>query len=417
MIIVMVSSCSWKHSHKGGMSQFRAISSEKVMGNAARGIITPGLKVIINQTKIEDKARLYLSDIVDTICGIKLETTETSVIGTIDKIRIKNALIYVLDRYKTHLLKVFNIKGTYISTIGRNGNGPGEYVEPTDFYVDNKKIIIYDQFQSKLLYFNLEGRFLYERSLPFTFLQFYQFSQNQYLMCGLDADNYHLSNLLNYSIWNCDSVFQVNHFGMYRKKDAYINILPKNLLNEFCGKLYYHESCRDTIYSVDSAFNVRFDYVIDFGKYTPPKSLFLIENKKEYIHNNQYAFGEDFAITPHYLYYNFSYKRTLYHLFYRLHDSKIYYGNNVVNDVNYIFPFENILSANGDTLIGYSQVMPVHDFYQRVPQDEWLKMQNHHGQILLNEGKDVRNFCKDLKDDDNPIILLYRLKEGNANEI
>lgn len=409
----IVSSCSQK-TNRQVLLPFENVHSDSVMYGSKAESAIPGLNIVIKHHDIDKDNYLCLSDWVDTIYGVKLETTDESIIGTIDKIRIKNKCIYVLDRYKTHSLRSFDLTGRYLFSVGRHGNGPGEYVEPTDFFVDQNGITVYDQFQTKFLYYDLEGKFLREKSLPFTFIQFYQYSSNSYIMYGLDADNYHLKDLLDYSIWKCDSTFHIDRFGMYRKKNEYINILLETALNDFSNKLYLHDARKDTIFSIDSTGVLRYDYIVDFGKKTPPLSLFMEKNDEEYMQDRnvkeRYVFGRDFAVTPHYFYYNFSMGGLLFHLIYSKETGKSYSAPNVINDANYLFPFTNILTADGDTLVGYSEAMGICDYYKKVPRDKWAQIKNQYGVVLADEGRDAEAFGASLKAEDNPVVIFYVLK-------
>jgi hypothetical protein len=368
---------------------------------------------IIYQTDIldDDNAILTLGNVLDTIYGIRLETTEKSIIGTIDKIDIRSNNIYALDRYKTKSLKVFDTNGKYLFTVGNTGNGPSEYVEPTDFFVDDNEIIVYDQFQSKFLFYTATGKFIQEKSIPFTFLEFYKFSPNSYLIAGLDADNYHLPELLNYSLWICDSTFHIKHFGMYRKKDKYLNLLPNRIINHTNGNNYYHELRHDSIYSVDSTLTAQLEYVVDFGKYTPKPEAFLDRKLYSEMHNNEkYAFGYNVVVLSNYFYYSFTVNRYLYHLIYSKRQKKSHYGAIIDNDINTIFTLDNILNAIGDTLIGYSDAMHILQAYENLPEGYLDDALNCHGYPIK---KDIENFCNGMNMDDNPVIMFYVLKKQN----
>ncbi|SNS59982.1 6-bladed beta-propeller protein [Belliella buryatensis] len=62
-------------------------------------------------------------------------------------------------------LSKFDKSGKFISEIGKIGQGPEEYSEITSFTINKEKklIYIYDQWLSKLLVFNLNGEFQFEK--------------------------------------------------------------------------------------------------------------------------------------------------------------------------------------------------------------------------------------------------------------
>jgi len=68
--------------------------------------------------------------------------------------------IYALDSKEANV-KVFDWDGNYIRTIGRKGQGPGEFQSPNDIYIDDKdKIYISDVENDRLSVFNEHGDFI-----------------------------------------------------------------------------------------------------------------------------------------------------------------------------------------------------------------------------------------------------------------
>ncbi|MBI9063116.1 MAG: 6-bladed beta-propeller [Marinilabiliaceae bacterium] len=84
---------------------------------------------------------------------ILLETNDNSVIGSIDKIICYNNNIYILDREITKSVFIFDHSGRFISKISKVGNGPGEYIMPDDFMIDEDtgEIWILDMDQNKII--------------------------------------------------------------------------------------------------------------------------------------------------------------------------------------------------------------------------------------------------------------------------
>jgi hypothetical protein len=70
--------------------------------------------------------------------------------------------IYVMD-YQAKHFKVFNKHGQYIKTIGRPGQGPGEFQAPRSILCTNQKEIVVSD-MNRISYFTLEGEFI--KSVP-----------------------------------------------------------------------------------------------------------------------------------------------------------------------------------------------------------------------------------------------------------
>lgn len=85
---------------------------------------------------------------------------EEYMFSQISKIAVnKNGDIYALDIKERHV-KVFNRDGVYIQTIGKGGNGPGEFIRPRGLVFSScKKLAVGGML--RLSFFSLDGKFLY----------------------------------------------------------------------------------------------------------------------------------------------------------------------------------------------------------------------------------------------------------------
>ena len=95
---------------------------------------------------------------------IQLEATEESLISDIKRVVDVEGKVYVLTR--TNEIFCFDrATGKYIRTIGRLGEGPGEYVSAMDICYDEKEkcICVVDYYKSAIHNYSLDGRFLGDR--------------------------------------------------------------------------------------------------------------------------------------------------------------------------------------------------------------------------------------------------------------
>lgn len=81
-------------------------------------------------------------------------------IGGIKKLKIlPNGDLGIIDG-ATKQLNIFDVNGKYLRTIGAIGKGPGEYVSPTDFLVDDStNFYILDPAQMLILRYDFEGNY------------------------------------------------------------------------------------------------------------------------------------------------------------------------------------------------------------------------------------------------------------------
>jgi len=404
--IALLSSCS--NSKKNGASGFENVNVAKVVSQLHTSKSSPGKNEHLTINKLEDNTELKLSDVVDSIWGIKLETTLESLIGQIDKIKMVGGEIYVLDKYKSKTLRKFNSEGKYITTIGKNGKGPGEYYEPTDFFVGNGEIVIYDQFKRILNFYTTDGVYVKEKSMPFILTSFHIFDNNNYLFHTCNSDNYHIPDILDFGLLWGDSTMSLKNRGAYRKKNKYNNFRANNNTDFFNGSLFYHEPFSDTIFRIEPDGKMYYDYVIELGNKKVPEDLLLEGNfdrfRKEVSNTDYYIYLGDQVVTTDYLYLPISVKGKIFHTVYSNKTKKILYGDMIWNDLNYVYNLYKIINCQDNTLVGYMNASDLADNVNRMKANDELK--------LLD--KRVVEYVSDVNDSDNPIVLFFRLKDGEG---
>lgn len=109
-----------------------------------------------------DSGSIKMSDIIDSLEYIRLETTEQCLIGKVDRIIPAEDCFLLVDRWKTRSVFIFDRTGKFIRKIAFRGRGPQEYIALTDadYDVDGKQLVILDSFSRKLLFYSLGGEFI-----------------------------------------------------------------------------------------------------------------------------------------------------------------------------------------------------------------------------------------------------------------
>jgi len=103
---------------------------------------------------------LGINELIDSVSFIPLETSNECLIGEIDKIIYHESKYYILDCHSAKTLFCFDSSGHFLRKIGKVGNGPGEFVEPTDFLLTSSHIVVLDQFAHRLLFYTYDGEFV-----------------------------------------------------------------------------------------------------------------------------------------------------------------------------------------------------------------------------------------------------------------
>ena len=109
---------------------------------------------------------IRLSEFVDSVKFIKLETTDENLIKDISKILFIDDEIVVVDKMGGKIF-VFDKNGNYTRKIANRGRGPGEYLSITSCNYDSDRQIfsIYDDNSCKLLLYYRNGEFIKESSI------------------------------------------------------------------------------------------------------------------------------------------------------------------------------------------------------------------------------------------------------------
>ena len=118
----------------------------------------------IDIRSISENDMVQMADFVDSVIHIKLETIDESLIGNISQVLFLDSLLIIQDR-QTHSVFLFDKNGQFIRTIGRRGQGPGEFATLGRVMLDadNRQIIVFDSALNKVIFYNLDdGAFIRE---------------------------------------------------------------------------------------------------------------------------------------------------------------------------------------------------------------------------------------------------------------
>ncbi|MDR2382748.1 MAG: 6-bladed beta-propeller [Prevotellaceae bacterium] len=102
----------------------------------------------------DEGTKMLLSEIVEDIVFIPLETTEKCLIGRIRSIHCSNDYIIIIDADPNQIL-LFDKAGKFIRTIGSKGQGPGEYIYPFWAALINDELFIWDLMLNKTFCYDL----------------------------------------------------------------------------------------------------------------------------------------------------------------------------------------------------------------------------------------------------------------------
>jgi hypothetical protein len=198
---------------------------------------------------------------------IKLETTDSSLIGGIEKIRFYSNYIYVFDKENTKALFVFDSTGKFLAKT-KYGKGPGECQIPRDFIIDqnSQSIFLWDQGSRNMLEYDLKLNYLRSYHYKDLFLRnFVRLNSDNilaFIQYPIMDENSGNKTYYNYAIYSSD-------FGKIEKAILKTNQEQSHLILVSPispdGKLFIAPyDCN--IYELKGD-NFRSKYYLNFGKY------------------------------------------------------------------------------------------------------------------------------------------------------
>lgn len=191
---------------------------------------------------------------IEDIRVLPLESDGKHLIGAVDNLLFTRERIVVSDQRLSKCVYIFDYDGKIKAVIDRQGRGPGEYISPsyTTLTPDSSRIAIYDNFGSKVLFFDLEGRFLEHKEVSFWFNKF-EYIDKDHVVCttyGADDPGLKKADMQGNLMIFTDGDFRIETGGlrnMYGERPNF-PFLPE--LKKINGDVFLTPAFSDTVYKV-----------------------------------------------------------------------------------------------------------------------------------------------------------------------
>ncbi|WP_075349545.1 6-bladed beta-propeller [Algoriphagus marinus] len=122
---------------------------------------TNNISPISIKIELDKIQQATFSTLFESIEYVFLESNDSVPLVGNMKTLIKNDFIYIEDNELNNLHK-FNLRGELKTIFKSTGDGPGQFRQIEDFQIKGDTVLIYDRVLGKILFFNLEGKFLRE---------------------------------------------------------------------------------------------------------------------------------------------------------------------------------------------------------------------------------------------------------------
>ena len=179
-----------------------------------------------------------------------LKENDQTMYSEISKIADSPDRFFILDTWGSRKLVSFDHFGTPITSYGRRGNGPGEYVLPTDFDIDDTNVYLLDNPDKSLLVFSHDGTFIKQLEMPF-------FAAG---VCKLDNGNFvfnvEVDAETGHQLCVTDSLLNPMVYMLPYPTDYVGGWVTSYPLRKTADGIAYYSSPADTIYHLDTTGNI-----------------------------------------------------------------------------------------------------------------------------------------------------------------
>jgi hypothetical protein len=355
-------------------------------------------EVIIDLTVITEPS---VYDFVDSISLVQLETTDDCLVSNMFTVKEFNGKYFVID-IKQSALFCFDKEGKYLFKIHSRGQGPNEYLYLGDFNFDpyNNQLILLDPWGAILLY-DLEGNFISKTRLPSEIAAY-----NEVFV--LNRDTLVFSSLSDYQLVYYSRKANVLVKKMYEKDEFH-----ETTFMSVYGRIYsYNDSIYLAVPWSNEIINLSDDkhsvsYRWNVGKETFTKNdikrlrkyLTLYDDKKDFDRSDLVGSGKPLKYYISTINETERYIKAL--IYYQNDHLSIFYDKSLKKSFLFKKTKENIQIIWATTNIS-GENMIITPLWQEI---ECLPYYNEN--MLSVEDREK---LRERKEDDNPYLIIYKLK-------
>ncbi len=357
-----------------------------------------------------------ISDIADSIKYIVLETSPTSLLGSINDAKFTKDYFFIYHNGTTSQLSQFDKNGHFIRNIGSIGRGPEEYLGIRAFSIDeeNKLIFIHLNFIKKILIYSFDGEYVKSINIDRDDTEIV-WNRDSLFMCFREPTIGNEEYVFTEINGNGDILQAVNNYCFWKNKltpIVSVRFRNRSIFYRFDNRLHFKGWYNDTIYSyVNNKIIPKF--LVDMGKYKLPDEL-RFERQIEVFPSEYYWYCVNETsgyVFIHYAPFPSPDEKMLLNEGYICYNKKTKTGNTLKNK-NGKIGFVNDLDGGPDFIPGYTNDSLAFQYIEAADIKKYLAMDKSLGPTpKYPEQKEILiKQLNGLYEADNPVIMVVKLK-------
>jgi len=222
---------------------------------------------------------LFFSDFVDSIELIQLDSCSDAFLTPEAILIPHDSSFYVLNMRLQYqgaapnagAVMKFSSDGKFVGLIGDAGSGPGEYLYPSNFFINSDTLCVVTNRDKNIHFFKTNGEFITKTPIPYTaFKQVYKYSDNRYLVY-LNLNNKIRDERL---VVLDNEGKEINAF-LPKKTKVGSFYEQRSVFTKYGDEIMLREFYIDTIYQYNPEQGLRPRVVVEFGEKKTYKDKYL----------------------------------------------------------------------------------------------------------------------------------------------
>ena len=353
---------------------------------------------------------LRMSDLIESVEYIPLETTDKCLIGDGVRYDFNDEYIIAGDLHG-EAVYLFNRKGKFIRAIGGKGPGPQEFTYIGKLWINNEDQNIMVSC-GKILHFNYKGDYLYATSFPVDDRECDRYFHGNFLRVAesylLRDSSYYVFNLFDTKGRFVKEAIRSVPIPLIADKQWRIalRVIPIERSYEYDNAIHVRETMNDTIYRIDGLNNFIPKYVFNLGKYRlTPEIQGNLPRFRELASNC--VVPQYIAETTNHILIRYKYQDTNCYCYFDKAEGKTYAFNSKNG-------FPNDYDGGLDFFFMLNDCQKNQYLSRYIHADEFTdpekrtKLEPHGPQSAVQA---FEKLVKKVDPDDNPIIMIVKLKE------